>query len=225
MFACNKVCEFLFDECLWVYNWYVLLLLLINNYSSTNLSNCINWNLEDIETLHQITWSLYYGIVYWLVLPVDSCSRCTCLEVWLWTRGWRICGFLLQSVSLPINHHGTVACKIGLIKTYPLLNAMRIKEKMNEQQNRSRVTHVEIIKNVVQDISTWRSLSTAQYLIRCHLFCFIKPITSRLDLTLYSAVDKDLWVEASCITFWIIATCVVQERFSCSKHTYILIDG
>ena len=32
-------------------------------------------------------------------------------------------------------------------------------------------------------------------------FTFIKPITSGLDLTLYSAVDKDLRVETSCITF------------------------
>ena len=31
-------------------------------------------------------------------------------------------------------------------------------------------------------------------------FSFIRPITSWLDLTLYSAVDKDLRVETSCIT-------------------------
>ena len=31
-------------------------------------------------------------------------------------------------------------------------------------------------------------------------FLCINPITSRLDLTLYSAVDKDLRVETSCIT-------------------------
>ena len=70
-------------------------------------------------------------------------------------------------MSLPINHHGTVACKIGLIKTYPLLNAMRIKEKMNEQQNRSRVTHVT---NMMQDISNQRSLSTAEYKVLHHIF-------------------------------------------------------
>ena len=32
-----------------------------------------------------------------------------------------------------------------------------------EQQNRLRATHVAIIKNMKQDVSTWRSLSTAGY--------------------------------------------------------------
>lgn len=41
----------------------------------------------------------YNCSVYQLVSPVDCPSRCTCLEVWLWRRGWRICGFSLQSVS------------------------------------------------------------------------------------------------------------------------------
>ena len=42
----------------------------------------------------------------------------------------------------------------------------------------------------MQDVLTRRSLSTAEY------------------LTLYSSVDKDLRVETSCITLWIIATYV-----------------
>ena len=54
------------------------------------------------------------------------------------------------------------------------------------------------------------------HLISPHSACFIKPITSRLDLTFYSAVDKDLQVKTSCIIFLIIAMCVALERFCCS---------
>ena len=70
-------------------------------------------------------------------------------------------------MSLPVNHHGTVACRIGLIKTYSLLNAMRINDKMNEQQNSSRATHVA---NMMQDFSNQRSLSTAEYKVLHHIF-------------------------------------------------------
>ena len=51
-------------------------------------------------------------------------------------------------------------------------------------------------------------------------FCFIKSITSRLDLTLYSAVDKDLRVETSCTIFWIIATCFSLGRFRWDHVAY-----
>ena len=44
----------------------------------------------------------------------------------------------------------------------------------------------------------------------------LRSVRSRLDLTFYSVVDKDLWVKTSCNTFWIIATCVALERFCCS---------
>ena len=40
------------------------------------------------------------------------------------------------------------------------------------------------------------------FITSSHVTSFIKPITSRLDLTLYSAVDKGLRVETSCITIF-----------------------
>ena len=62
------------------------------------------------------------------------------------------------------------------------------------------------------------------HFVWCHLFCFIKPITSQLDLTLYSAVYKDLRVKTSCIIFLIIAKCVALKRFTvhleCSMSLY-----
>ena len=75
-----------------------------------------------------------------------------------------------------------------------------------DSKNRLRATHVAIIKNMKQDVSTRRSLSTAGYKVRSNreVIGFIKEVT---------AVDKDLRVEMSCFIFLIIATCVVRKLF------------
>ena len=62
---------------------------------------------------------------------------------------------------------------------------------ISEQQQSScfKATDVAIIQNMIQGVSTWRSLPTAEY----------KVIS--MYKALYSAVDKDLQVELSCIIY------------------------
>ena len=55
------------------------------------------------------------------------------------------------------------------------------------------------------------------HFIWCHLFCFIKPITSRLDLTLCSADDKGLQVETSCIIY------ILNYCYVCCSGTILLL--
>ena len=64
-------------------------------------------------------------------------------------------------------------------------------------KNRLRATHVAIIKNMKQDVSTRGS--------------FVKRVLQAK--TLYPAVDKDLQVETSHFIFLIIATCVACKQF------------
>ena len=58
-----------------------------------------------------------------------------------------------------------------------------------QQQSCFKATDAVIIQNMIQGVSTWRSLPTAEY----------KVIS--MYKALYSAVDKDLQVELSCIIY------------------------
>ena len=96
-------------------------------------------------------------------------------------------------MSLPVNHHGTVACRIGLIKTYSLFVFLRripmgIKEKMNEQQNRFRVTHV-----AKQGVSNQRSLSTAEYKVLHHIFLIFAPCVALEQFAVHLECSMSLY--------------------------------
>ena len=87
---------------------------------------------------------------------------------------------------------------------------------LNEQQNRLRATHVAIIKNMKQDVSTRRSLSTSG-----------TPCTLQLTRRSLSTSGTPCTLQLtrrSCFIFLIIAMCVARKRFCCSEiYIYIYI--
>ena len=84
---------------------------------------------------------------------------------------------------------------------------------ISEQQNRLRATHVAIIKNMKQDVLTWRSLSTAGYKVYLKL---TKTSGSTAGYKVYLKLTK---TSGSKCPVSYIATCVARKRFCCSFRT------
>ena len=70
---------------------------------------------------------------------------------------------------------------------------------VHEQQNRSRATHIAIFQNVMQDVSTRRSLSTAEYKVTTRVLLWNDfAVQLERSMSLYQIMAVHLFLNALC---------------------------